>query len=83
VRDYRLRQPDQKRHAVNALQRLNFRVIAAGDSYNDTGMLGGRRRRLLHPPAAGHRGAVPAVPGAPRLRRAGAAIDGAAARLDD
>ena len=39
VRDYKLRQPDQKRAAVNALKRLNFRVMAAGDSYNDTGML--------------------------------------------
>ena len=37
--DYRLRQPDQKRHAVEALQSLNYRVIAAGDSYNDTTML--------------------------------------------
>jgi len=37
---YRLRQPDQKRVAVNALKSLNFRVFAAGDSYNDTGMLG-------------------------------------------
>ena len=40
VADYRLRQPDQKRHAVNALKSLNYQVIAAGDSYNDTGMLG-------------------------------------------
>ena len=39
VVDYRLRQPDQKRHAVNALKALNFHVMAAGDSYNDTGML--------------------------------------------
>jgi phosphoserine/homoserine phosphotransferase len=37
--DYRLRQPDQKRHAVEALQGLNYRVIAAGDSYNDIAML--------------------------------------------
>ncbi len=37
--DYRLRMPDQKRHAVTALHRLNYRVIAAGDSYNDTAML--------------------------------------------
>jgi phosphoserine / homoserine phosphotransferase len=37
--DYRLRQPDQKRHAVDALHVLNYRVIAAGDSYNDTAML--------------------------------------------
>ena len=34
-----LRMADQKRHAVNALRLLNFQVIAAGDSYNDTGML--------------------------------------------
>jgi phosphoserine/homoserine phosphotransferase len=37
--DYRLRQPDQKRRAVEALQSLEYRVIAAGDSYNDTSML--------------------------------------------
>jgi phosphoserine / homoserine phosphotransferase len=37
--DYRLRMPDQKRHAVEALQALNYRVVAAGDSYNDTAML--------------------------------------------
>jgi phosphoserine / homoserine phosphotransferase len=37
--DYRLRMPDQKRCAVEALHGLNYRVIAAGDSYNDTAML--------------------------------------------
>jgi phosphoserine/homoserine phosphotransferase len=40
VSGYRLRQSDPKRHAVEALKSLNFRVIAAGDSFNDTGMLG-------------------------------------------
>ena len=39
VLDYVLRQPDPKRQAVRALKSLNFRVIAAGDSYNDTTML--------------------------------------------
>ncbi|MCB1675776.1 MAG: bifunctional phosphoserine phosphatase/homoserine phosphotransferase ThrH [Halioglobus sp.] len=39
VIDYKLRQADPKRAAVNALHRLNYRVIAAGDSYNDTTML--------------------------------------------
>lgn len=39
IRAYRLRQPDQKRRAVAALRTLSFRVIAAGDSYNDTAML--------------------------------------------
>jgi phosphoserine/homoserine phosphotransferase len=37
--DYALRMPDQKRCAVAALHALNYRVIAAGDSYNDTAML--------------------------------------------
>ncbi len=36
---YRLRQPDQKRTSVMALRMLNFKVFAAGDSYNDTSML--------------------------------------------
>jgi phosphoserine / homoserine phosphotransferase len=39
VVSYHLRQQDQKREAVKALHGLNFRVIAAGDSYNDTAML--------------------------------------------
>jgi phosphoserine / homoserine phosphotransferase len=46
-----LRQPDQKRHAVNALKGLNFQVIAAGDSYNDTGMLSAADAGFfIHPP---------------------------------
>lgn len=38
--DYRLRLPEQKQRAVAALKSLNYRVIAAGDSFNDTKMLG-------------------------------------------
>lgn len=37
--DYRIRIDDPKRRAVQAFQRLNYKVIAAGDSYNDTTML--------------------------------------------
>jgi len=39
IANYRLRQADGKTKAVTALQSLNFQVVAAGDSYNDTGML--------------------------------------------
>lgn len=39
VSGYRLRQPHAKRQAVRAFQGLNFRVVAVGDSYNDTAML--------------------------------------------
>ncbi len=40
VVDYQLRQHDQKRHAVEAFRGLNYRVVAAGDSFNDASMLG-------------------------------------------
>lgn len=39
ITGYRLRMPDQKRAAVRAFHTLRFRVIAAGDSYNDVAML--------------------------------------------
>ncbi|MDB3855938.1 bifunctional phosphoserine phosphatase/homoserine phosphotransferase ThrH [Halieaceae bacterium] len=39
VVDYKLRQVDPKRASVKAFHSLNYRVIAAGDSYNDTTML--------------------------------------------
>jgi phosphoserine/homoserine phosphotransferase len=39
ITGYRLRQTDPKRKAVAAFKGLNFQVIAAGDSYNDTSML--------------------------------------------
>jgi phosphoserine/homoserine phosphotransferase len=39
VTGYQLRQPNQKQKSVAALKSLNYRVIAAGDSYNDTAML--------------------------------------------
>lgn len=37
--DYQLRMPDPKRSAVHAFRDLNYRVVSAGDSYNDTTML--------------------------------------------
>lgn len=53
VRGWRLRMPDQKRAAVNALKALNYQVMAAGDSYNDTAMLGAADAGFFyHPPEA-------------------------------
>ena len=40
ITGYQLRMPDQKKHSVAALQTLNYHIIAAGDSFNDTSMLG-------------------------------------------
>ena len=48
-----LRQADPKSHAVNAMRSLNFQVIAAGDSYNDTGMLAAAHAGFfIHAPAS-------------------------------
>ena len=81
VADYRLRQPDQKRQAVNALRLLNFQVIAAGDSYNDTGMLmSAHAGFFIHPPES----IVAQFPQFPVTRSYAelkVAIDSAAAKL--
>ncbi len=50
VVNYHLRQPDQKRRAVEAFQALNFQVYAAGDSYNDTSMLAAANAGFLFCP---------------------------------
>lgn len=48
--NYVLRQADSKRQAVRAFHRLNFRVVAAGDSYNDTAMLAEAETGILFRP---------------------------------
>ena len=50
ISDYRIRQPDPKRQSVRALQLLNFRCIATGDSYNDTSMLAQAEAGILFRP---------------------------------
>ena len=40
ITNYQIRIPEQKQKAVAALKQMNYRVIAAGDSFNDTTMLG-------------------------------------------
>src|SRR5262249_10059311 len=50
IRGYRLRIEDGKRRAVEALRTLNFRVVAAGDSYNDTTMLAAADAGILFRP---------------------------------
>ncbi len=52
ITGYRLRIPDQKREAVSAFKRMNYRVVAVGDSFNDTAMLGEADTGFLfHAPA--------------------------------
>lgn len=45
--DFELRQENQKQKAVEAFRSLNLRVVAAGDSYNDTTMLGAAHAGFL------------------------------------
>ncbi|MCW5635786.1 MAG: bifunctional phosphoserine phosphatase/homoserine phosphotransferase ThrH [Rubrivivax sp.] len=81
VADYRLRQPDQKRRAVLALKGLNFQVIAAGDSYNDTAMLGAADAGFLIHPPANVVAEFPQFPVQATLAQLRSSIDAAAARL--
>ena len=81
VADYRLHQPNQKFHAVQALKGLNYQVIAAGDSYNDTGMLGAADAGFFIHPPAGIVAQLPQFPVHHSYAGLKASIDGAAARL--
>jgi len=52
ISDYHIRQKDPKRQCVRAFHDLRFRVIATGDSYNDTSMLGEADAGILFCPPA-------------------------------
>jgi phosphoserine/homoserine phosphotransferase len=53
VTGYELRQPNQKQRSVEALRALNYRVLAAGDSFNDVTMLEAADRGFFfHAPEA-------------------------------
>ncbi len=47
ISSYHLRLRDHKRKAVEAFRELNFNTVAAGDSYNDTTMLGAAHAGIL------------------------------------
>ena len=71
--NYRIRLPDQKRRCVEALQHLNFEVIASGDSYNDTAMLTQANSGILYCPPDNVVAEFPQFPVArsyPELRKA-------------
>jgi phosphoserine/homoserine phosphotransferase len=79
--DYRLRMPDQKRSSVHALRELAFRVIAAGDSYNDTTMLGAADAGILFRPPPNVVAEFPQYPVTETHAELSRAIDEAAHRL--
>jgi len=79
IRGYRLRVPDQKRRAVEALRALNFRVVAAGDSFNDTAMLAAAHAGVLYRPPEAVAKQFPGFPIARDYAELAAAIRAAAA----
>jgi phosphoserine/homoserine phosphotransferase len=81
VANYRLRMPDQKRSAVEAFRALNFSVIAAGDSYNDTSMLAAANTGIFYRPPASIAAQFPQFGVTQSYAELDAAIAAAAARL--
>lgn len=83
VTAYRLRMPNQKQEAVRRFKDIRFKVIAAGDSYNDTAMLMEAHAGILfHPP----QNVIDEFPQFPVARSYDALrdeIDRAAARIGD
>ncbi len=72
---YRLRMADQKRHSVLAFQGLGYRVIAAGDSYNDTSMLLAADAGFLFHAPANVKAGFPQLPAFDAYDDLAAAID--------
>jgi phosphoserine/homoserine phosphotransferase len=81
VAAYHLRLPEQKRAAVKAFKELNFKVIAGGDSYNDTAMLGEAHAGILFRPPTNVMEQFPQFPVVRDFAALRAAIDSASARL--
>ncbi|MGE5131185.1 MAG: bifunctional phosphoserine phosphatase/homoserine phosphotransferase ThrH [Sphingomonadaceae bacterium] len=75
---YRLRMPDPKRSAVHAFRGLNFKVVAAGDSYNDTAMLGAAHAGIFFRPPPAIAAQFPQFPVTQTYAALESAIDAAA-----
>jgi phosphoserine/homoserine phosphotransferase len=81
VSAYHLRMPEQKRASVRAFKALQFRVVAAGDSYNDTAMLGEAHAGILFRPPQNVIDQFPQYPVVREYPALRAAIDAAATRI--
>ena len=79
--NYHLRMPNQKKEAVQRFKELNFKVIAAGDSYNDTAMLGEAHAGILFHPPQKVIDEFPQFPVTNSYAELRAAIDAASARI--
>lgn len=82
INDYKLRKPDHKRETVKRLHELNFNVVAAGDSYNDTTMLGEAEQGVLYCPPQNVVDEFPQYPVASNYHQLRAEIDSAMAKME-
>jgi len=83
VSDYALRIADGKRKAVMSFKLLNFDTIAAGDSYNDTSMLGEADAGILYRPPDNVIADFPQFPVAHNYDDLRAEFDAAQHRIED
>ena len=81
VVNYHLRMPNQKMESVRRFKQLNYKVIAAGDSYNDTAMLTEADAGILFHPPQNVIDEFPQFPVTMNYTELRAAIDQAAARI--
>ena len=81
INNYKLRKPDHKRETVKRLHELNFNVVAAGDSYNDTTMLGEAEQGILFCPPQNVIDEFPQFPVATSYDQLRSEIDGAMAKM--
>lgn len=81
VRGYTLRMPEQKRESVKAFKALNFKVIAAGDSYNDTAMLAEAHAGILFRPPQNVIDEFPQFPVTRSYEEMAAAFEAASRRI--
>ena len=81
VEGYQLRMPDQKRASVRAFKSVAFQTIAAGDSYNDTSMLGEADAGILFRPPQNVIDEFPQYPVTHTYDELQAAFDRAKARV--
>ncbi len=78
ISGYRLRMPDQKKSSVLRLRELRFKVVAVGDSYNDTTMLAAAHAGILFCPPANVVREFPQFPVTKTYAELDEAIDAAA-----
>jgi phosphoserine/homoserine phosphotransferase len=81
IAGYRLRMPDQKRACVRAFRSVGYQIIAAGDSYNDTTMLGEADEGLFFRPPAKVAAEFPKFPVSQTYPELQAAFEAAEARI--